>query len=86
MTLTFELDPDKVKMIQHAKYLWVKGHFVQKLLSGNVDTPRLTQPPTPAGQEMSTGQSVVMLCGCGAKAGMAYSIRECTCGPWQLDK
>jgi len=36
-----------------------------------------------AGQEMSTGQSAVMLCGWGVKAGMVYPIRVKTRG-WQV--
>jgi len=32
------------------------------------EPPRSTQPPTLSGREMSTGQSVAMLCGWGVKA------------------
>jgi len=36
--------------------------------------PRPTQPPTLSGMEKSTGQSAVMLCGWGVKAGMVWFI------------
>jgi len=38
--------------------------------------PRPTQPTSLSGQEMSTSQSAVMLCGWRVKAGVAHS----TCG------
>jgi len=45
--------------------------------------PTSTQPPTLSGQEMTTGQSAVMLCSWLVKIGMAHSTCGCTCG-WQV--
>jgi len=43
-----------------------------------------TQPPTVSWDgKISTGQSVVTLCGLGVKAGMAHSTCGCTCW-WQV--
>jgi len=53
-----------------------------KIVAMNAVSLQLSLLPT-AGEKMSTGQSAVMLCGWGVKAGIVHSTCGCT-GGWQV--